>query len=195
MAISAIRTDEHLDALQFTKWLDDRPGERWELHDGVPRAMVGSTFGHAAIASNMLASLKPLADRRRCRAVSGFLVQAAADAVYEPDLLVVCEPPDRTSRSTDSPTIVFEVLSPSTMHFDRSENARRYRAIASLRQLVFVYQDSVRVESWLREDEGWSQEPAVLIRLDQSLAMPAIAGSLPLSAIYADLAMPGAAGD
>jgi len=73
------------------------------------------------------------------------------------------------------------------MHFDRSEKARRYRAIASLQQLVFVYQDSVRVESWLRQDEGWSRAPKVLVDREDSLALPSLAASLPLQAIYADI--------
>ncbi len=157
--------------------------------------MVGGTFAHATIASNILAALKPIADGRGCRAISGFMVQATADAVYEPDVLLVRDLSDRTSRSTDRPTIVFEVLSPSTMHFDRSEKARRSRSIMSLRQLVFVYQDGQRVESWLRNEDGWSHEPTVLVRPNGSLALPAIAGSLALSAIYADVAVPRLAGD
>ena len=195
MAQSALRSTDHLDTGEFLHYLDARPNERWELHDGVPRAMVGSTFAHAVIATNLVAALKPLASRRGCQALTGYLIEATKDAAYEPDAMVVCDVPNRSDRKTDRPTIVFEVLSPSTMHFDRSEKARRYRAIPSLRQIVFVYQDSVRVESWLRNEDGWSSEPTVLIRQGDSLALPAIAGSLPVSAVYADVAVPSIPSD
>ncbi len=187
MSIAAARTVTALDIAGFMEFLDSRPRERWELHDGVPRAMVGGTFAHASISANIVATIRNAAQSKGCHALGGFLVSIGESSAYEPDAVVICGDVDRGSRVTDRPTIVFEVLSPSTMHFDRSEKAQRYRAIASLQQLVFVYQDSVRVESWLRQDEGWSRAPKVLVDREDSLALPSLAASLPLQAIYADI--------
>jgi Uma2 family endonuclease len=187
MSASTLRQEDLLDAAAFLAFLDARRGERWELLDGRPVMMVGGTRAHARIAGNLLEAVRPAARSRGCDAFSGFLVGTPSGSMFEPDLAVECTGGRQDDRSTETPTIVFEVLSPSTMHFDRSEKARRYRAIASLQQLVFVYQDSVRVESWLRQDEGWSRAPKVLVGREDSLALPSLAASLPLQAIYADI--------
>lgn len=187
MSTAALRHDSLLDVAAFLAFLDIRPGERWELLDGHPVMMVGGTRAHARIAGNLLEAVRPHARARRCDAFAGLLVATPSGSAFEPDLLVDCTAGRQNDRTTETPTIVFEVLSPSTMHFDRSEKARRYRAIPSLQQLVFIYQDSVRVESWLRHDGDWLPVPTVLIRREDSVALPTLAGSLPLDAVYRDV--------
>ena len=187
MSSALLRPSPDLDVAGFLDFLDRRPDERWELHQGVPRAMVGGTMAHGTIGSNIVAALKGPARERGCRALNGFLVQASETSSFEPDALVLCGPFDDRSRTTDRPLIVFEVLSPSTMDFDRTGKAPLYRRMPSLQQLVFVYQDSTRVESWLRRDEGWTAEPDLLLEPERSLALPSIAGSLSLIDIYADV--------
>ncbi|WP_375457861.1 Uma2 family endonuclease [uncultured Enterovirga sp.] len=188
MSTAALRSETHLEVGAFLRFLDSRAGERWELLDGQPVLMVGGTRAHARIAGNLLEAVRPQARARRCDALAGLLVETPSGSAFEPDLLVECSPGRPQDRTTETPVIVFEVLSPSTMHFDRSEKARRYRAIPSLQQLVFVYQDSVRVESWLRQDGEWLPAPhQVLVQREDSLALPVIAGSLPLAAIYLDV--------
>ena len=49
---------------------------------------------------------------------------------------------------------------------------------------MFVYQDSVRIESWLRDGDNWSDEPIILLSLVESLPLPALETELPLAVIY-----------
>ena len=149
--------------------------------------MVRETFAHAKIAQNILSVIRTSARERGCQAIGGFLVETSEASAYEPDALVLCAPTENLRRRTNQPTIVFEVLSPSTLDFDRAAKARGYRALASLRQLVFVYQDSVRIESWLRQDGDWGHRPEVLLERKLSLALPAIAASVSLDDVYADV--------
>lgn len=187
MSSAALRQAPSFDVDEFLAFLDARPGERWELDAGVPRAMVGGTYAHASIGGNIIAALRSPAQRRGCNALGGFLVAIDDTSAFEPDAIILCEPPHRESRRTDRPVAVFEVLSRSTMDFDRSVKARRYRSLPSLTQLVFVYQDSLRVESWLRQDDTWPTGPEVLLRAERSLAIPCIGGSLALADIYAGI--------
>lgn len=187
MSSALLRPPPDLGTEAFLEFIDGRPEERWELFQGAPRAMVGSTLAHATISTNIVRALGPQAGARGCRSVNGLLVQASETSSFEPDALVLCGPFDNRIRTTDRPLIVFEVLSPSTMDFDRTGKAPLYRRMPSLQQLVFVYQDSTRVESWLRRDEGWTAEPDLLLEPERSLALPSIAGSLSLIDIYADV--------
>jgi Uma2 family endonuclease len=55
-----------------------------------------------------------------------------------------------------NPTLIVEVLSPSTENYDRGTKFLHYRTIKSLREYVLIAQDSYRVERFLRQpDNQW----------------------------------------
>lgn len=56
-----------------------------------------------------------------------------------------------------NPTVVFEVLSPSTKSYDLSDKLEEYKTFESLEQLVFVYHDKMKVATYRRSYEpiGW----------------------------------------
>lgn len=183
-----LRAGEVMGPEAFLAFVETRPsGERWELHGGVARMMVGGTARHARISGNIDHGLFEAARHRGCEILRGLLVEADSVSSFEPDLIIRCGGLPDQSRSVSDPAAVFEVLSPSTMRYDRGLKFDLYRALPSLRQIVFVYGDSVRVESWLRRDESWADEPVVLTRRDDSLAVPVIGASLPLAEIYRDV--------
>lgn len=78
--------------------------------------------------------------------------------------------------------IVVEVLSPSTIHHDRVRKLERYTRIASLQQIVLVYQDEIRVESFLRENESWPM--AAFTSLAQAVPVSRLDTALGLGDIY-----------
>jgi Uma2 family endonuclease len=184
----AARVVETMDVETFLAFLDERkPGERWELHDGVPRLMVGGTASHARIAGNIDRVLHEVAKRRGCEALRGILVAADDSSTFEPDVVVQCGPLGGQDRIASWVKIVFEVLSPSTMRYDRGLKFDGYRRMQSIEQIVFVYQDSVRVESYYRNGDSWAESPKVLVSRADSLALPILGASLELEAIYLDV--------
>lgn len=54
-----------------------------------------------------------------------------------------------------NPIVVIEVLSPSTEGYDRGIKFELYREIASLQDYILVHTDSVHVENYTRQAEGW----------------------------------------
>lgn len=171
----------------FLRFLDDRPDEEhWELRDGEPVMMVGGTAAHALIGGNIEYALNRRLRGGPCRPMHGFFACATAHDLFEPDVFVRCGPIDPIARLAEDAVVVFEVLSPSTMRFDRGRKLDRYREIATLRQVVFVYQDSVRVESFDRADH-WRDEPTVLAERGEMLALPALSVQIALEEIYGDV--------
>ena len=81
-------------------------------------------------------------------------------AVYYPDVQVVCDPTDTEQSYKTSPCVIVEVLSPSTQSIDLREKLLAYRLIESLRAYVIVYQDQRRVMRHYRDDNGawWDAE-------------------------------------
>jgi len=54
-----------------------------------------------------------------------------------------------------NPTIIVEVLSPSTERVDRGDKLASYKRIPALREYLRVSQDRERVEVYRRVEEGW----------------------------------------
>ena len=85
----------------------------------------------------------------------GMKLQIADDAVLYPDLFVTCDKGDlATEQIFRAPTVVFEVLSPSTQGYDRSQKFALYRRLSSLQEYVLVDPDTRRVEAFRRSTEG-----------------------------------------
>jgi Uma2 family endonuclease len=179
----AVPRSESMTVDEFLRFIDSKPereNQKWELHDGAPVMMVGGTAAHAIIAGNIDRALFPQARERGCEVMRGFLASAGDRSAFEPDVVVRCGPMNPQNRYAADPVVVFEVLSPSTMRYDRGIKLEGYRGIPSLRQIVFIYQDSIRLESWSRDGGDWAEEPVILLSIDEALPIPALATELPL---------------
>ena len=136
--------------------------ERHELHRGQIVAMSGASREHNLICANMLRRLANQLDGKPCEAYVNDMRVAApiGNNYYYPDIAVVCGEPELEDRHGDTlrnPTLVIEVLSPSTESVDRGKKSQAYRAISSLQQYVIVSQDSPHVEVFTRtSDTSWS---------------------------------------
>ena len=173
---------------EFLAFVDDHPGEKWELIDGAPVAMAGGTLRHALIGSNLAYALEGPARSKGCRALRDMFLRIAANDghVFDPDVMIRCGPAgDLLTRTIDDAGAVFEVLSPSTMIRDRGVKLGAYMQAPGLRQIVLVYPGELRVESWTRDDgAAWPEEPQVLTAPTATLNVPLVAAHLPLAGIY-----------
>jgi Uma2 family endonuclease len=109
-----------------------------------------------------------------------------------PDLTIACGkplPPDEHEGILLNPTVIFEVLSPSTEHYDRGVKFRRYREIESLTDYILVNQDQARIEQFTRGDANtWTLHDYQ--RTDDVLLIASIGVSLPLATIYEGIEFP-----
>jgi Uma2 family endonuclease len=156
--------------------------ERYEFVDGIVRMMTGASAAHSAIKGNVFAELRAAIRSGPCRVDVDDLKVVTETAVMYPDVLVICRPiaPD-DDRVTD-PTMIVEVLSPTTQRHDRIAKWREYQKIPSLRHFVLVEQAERRIEVYSRTDAGWalaSIEPP-----EDTIALEAIGATLSLEAIY-----------
>lgn len=150
--------------------------------------MAGGTPTHAAICVNVSSSLRAQLRGRGCQVYSSDLrirVLETGLATY-PDVTVVCkqaelDPEDRNT--VTNPTLVVEVLSPSTAAYDRGEKLENYKRIPSLREVVLVAHDEQLIEVWRRGDDGaWSRREARHGRL----ALTAVDCTLTVDDVYRD---------
>jgi len=126
-----------------------------EYYDGQIYAMSGASFVHIGIVSNLVRALGNRLDGSSCRVLSTDLrVRAArAKSFMYPDVVVVCGPPQLADSHQDTPlnpTLVIEVLSPSTEKHDRGFKFDRYRQIEALQEYALVSQIDARIEVYRR---------------------------------------------
>jgi Uma2 family endonuclease len=109
-------------------------------------ALSGATARHNRIAGNVFAQLWNAARVGQCRVyASDMRLRVGNDAVYYPDVQVICDPAETEHLFTLNPCVVVEVLSPSTSSTDLREKLLLYKRIESLRAYVIVFQDQRRV--------------------------------------------------
>ena len=136
----------------FLAWAWAQP-ERCELFDGIVRMMAGGSANHSRLSRNALSALVARLRTGPCEAFGPDLaVILGPRHVFFPDVTVSCEPV--REEGVDHPVVVFEVLSPSTAAYDMGDKAAAYRTLPSLRHLVLVSQDRIRVQHFHREADG-----------------------------------------
>jgi Uma2 family endonuclease len=151
--------------------------ERYEFVDGIVRMMTGGSAAHSAIKGNLLAALRESPSR-----VYIDLKVMTATAVMYPDAFLTCRQLAPDDDRVPDPTVVVEVLSPTTETHDRIRKWREYQTIASLQHFVLVAQSQRRVEVYTREQGGW--QVAVVEPPKDTVALKAIGANLSLEAIY-----------
>ena len=150
-------------------------------------AMTGASREHNVIAWNVLGALHALLRGHPCEAYpSDMRVKVSETGMYTyPDVVVACDEPAFEDAHVDTllnPTVIVEVLSPSTEAYDRGEKFAHYRRLASLREYVLIAQDRVRIEHYVRRGEQWLLTE--LAGVDATLALESLDCALALADVY-----------
>ena len=133
-----------------------------EYLNGQIVAMSGASFAHNFLTMNTANQLYNQLIGGECQvATSDMRVKVTQiDSYFYPDVVVVCGEPraeDDTFDTLLNPTVVVEVLSPSTETYDRGEKFEHYQQIASLKEYVLISQDKIRVKHYRRQETEWLQ--------------------------------------
>lgn len=146
---------KNLSLPDFVAWENAQP-TRNEFYRGEVFAMVGPRRVHGEVVVNVLTALKHHLKGTPCRVYSESMkLQVADDALFYPDVFVTCDAQDlRTDRIFRAPTLVLEVLSPTTAGFDRGLKFATYRRIPSLQEYLLIDPVERSVELFRRNAQG-----------------------------------------
>jgi Uma2 family endonuclease len=166
---------------------EEATNAKHEYLDGQILAMAGGTPEHAALATAVIGLLEQRLGGTGCYPFSSDLrvrVRSTGLATY-PDVTVICgdleRDPDDPNAAVN-PTILVEVLSPSTEEYDRGEKASHYKTIPSLHEYLLVSHRERRVDRWQRTVHGeWEQQTA---GKGQTLSLSSLGVDLEVDAIY-----------
>ena len=177
--------------------------ERHEYLDGDVYAMAGESPEHGAICVNLAISIGSQLRGTPCQAFvkdmkvcSGPLPlpgRSAKGLFSYPDLVVVCGAMQFHDQVRDvllNPSLIIEVLSPSTEAFDRGEKFRRYRTwLPTLQDYLLVAQDKPFIDHYHRVEENrWELVPRE--GLEASLHLESVHCTLRLADVYDRIIFP-----
>ena len=169
---------------------------RHEYYHGEVFAMAGGSPDHSLITANVCGELRARLKGTPCRVYeSNLRVRVRRTTLYTyPDVTVLCgerqfDPLDVNCETVVNPSLIVEVLSPSTESWDRGGKFQNYRQIESLREYVLVSSDKPLVETFLRQGDGtWIYDPAA--GPEATAALNSLGVQLPLAEVYAGAELP-----
>jgi Uma2 family endonuclease len=152
---------------------------RYEFDGVQPLAMTGASLAHNRVTTRLTVALFQNV-QPPCEACGPDLKVLTPGRMRYPDASVVCGASDSDSDAVE-PTVVFEVLSPSTALTDRRVKALEYASVPGI--MAYVMLETERPEiSVRRRSNGWEEE--TIEGVDANLSLPEIGVTIPLAAIY-----------
>lgn len=151
----------------------DFGGAKAELDDGIIFMMAGGSPAHARIASNLIIALGQRLRGTGCFPFgSDLATRTGVRSIRYPDVSVYCNDPNAPekddARLIGDPTVIFEVLSPSTEQNDERAKLPEYRALPGVKAIVLIRLADQTVRLVERTEVGWVDHVAAAedLRLD-----------------------------
>ena len=151
-------------------------------------AMAGASRNHNRIQVNLARELSTQLKGKHSEALpSDMRVEANEGNQYTyPDISVVCGEAEFYDEQEDvlkNPTVLIEILSPSTERHDRGPKFTNYQAIPTLLEYVMVSQDKPRVEVYERQkNDKWLL--TIYMGIDTVVPLNSIQCELHLREVY-----------
>ena len=139
-------------------------GHKHEYFYGQMLAMSGASLRHNIIDGNLLSTIGSFLKGKECRILPGNMRVSTPshDTYMYPDASIVCGDPVLEDEQFDTllnPSVIFEILSPSTRSIDKGRKFFFYQQIPSLREYIMI--DSLKkvVHIGLKQPDGsWKLE-------------------------------------
>jgi Uma2 family endonuclease len=148
-----ITIDDYLDLDQNSQ------DARYEYLAGELRMLAGGSANHSTITTNLTSILHRLVEKGPCKVYnSDMKLQLSESRYVYPDITVTCDPRDQAPEDemTHFPSVVVEVLSPSTVSVDRGKKLLYYQAHQTIQAYLLVDSQSILVEAYQREKGRWT---------------------------------------
>lgn len=183
--------------------LERHSDERHYYCDGQICAMAGESLEHSTICFNLVTMLGAQLRGKPCRGLSPNMMILSSSPLRHhhttkglfsyADLTIVCGEPRFLDDHRDvllNPSVIIEILSPSTEAFDRGEKFQRYRThLNSLMDYLLVSQTHPLIDHFQRHSGGQWLFTAVE-GMEATLALGSIDCELPLVEVYERIVFP-----
>ena len=184
MAVQHNERQERKSREEYFALLESDSAHRYEYLDGYIYMMTGGSPDHSIIGNNIGRIHGNLLQGRRCIVYNSDLyVELSDDYRVCPDVTVSCDPRDRGAKEAiHYPSLVVEVLSPTTEARDRGKKSLQYRSCPTIQEYLLVSAESPIIEIFRREKHGfWT---LYTLGLDDSVALTSLNVDFPVAEVY-----------
>ncbi len=129
--------------------------------NGRALAMAGGSPARSLVTANVIRETGNRLKGKPCRVYDSNTLLGIPNSPYThyPDASVICgelqlDRRDPSGHTVTNPTVVFEVLSPSTEKYDRTDKFDHYRDLPAFREYVLIFQDRREIHTFFRHDDG-----------------------------------------
>lgn len=135
--------------------------EKHEYFDGEIFAMSGAGLAHNKIFSNLFIELGIKLKGGKCTPYgSDMRMHIPENTLFTyPDISIYCNGNSPGNIDQDTlilPSVIIEILSPSTKAYDRGTKFKLYRDIPSLKEYVMIDSESILIEAFhINKNQNW----------------------------------------
>jgi len=166
----------------FFAWAEAQE-ERYEFDGIQPVAMTGGNLDHSRIIRNINRQLANRLAGKRCESMGPEAgVATVGQTVRYPDAVVTCSKFNGQDHLVPNPVIVFEVVSPSSVHMDHVIKLHEYQAVPTIRRYIIV-ESAAAVTLHARDEDGVAFD-SVKLGYSDMIPLPEIGIEIPAACIY-----------
>ncbi len=174
------------DYLKFER----RGFEKHEFSNGKILASAGSSRRHNLIGSNTTIAVGSRVRGNRCEIyVNDMRVKLSGHTYCYPDVIVVSGEPKFEGNELDillNPTLIVEILSKSTLYYDKTEKLDCYLATTSVKEILLVKEEEMRVEHYAKQIANqWIYK--IYDSSDSVISLDSINCKISMSEIYSQI--------
>ena len=168
--------------------LEETSSEKHEYYQGEVFAMSGAKVPHNVISRNLLIALGLKLKGKTCQPFgSDQRIHIEKNTLFTyPDISIICgeiKTLNDDNWNVLNPTVLIEILSPSTKNYDRGEKFMLYRDITTLKEYILVNSESIHIEVFrLNTSNHWELEEHR--NISEMLQLPAVDVFVRLTEIY-----------
>jgi len=184
MAVERSAPHERMSFGEYLALVEQDGEHAYEYLDGRVYMMTGGSPDHSIIGSNLNGLLQTFLRGRRCIVYhSDVYVQLSEHYRLCPDATVSCDPRDRGAQEVIRyPSLVAEVLSPTTEARDRGQKSLQYRCCPSIQEYLLISSEFPLVEVFRREKQGfWS---LYTLGLSDTIELSGLGLRFPVAELY-----------
>ncbi len=164
--------------------------EKHEYYKGEIFAMSGVKRTHDVIVTNLSREVGNKLKDKPCQTFSSDMrIHIPANTLFTyPDLSIVCGKEEFLNDddwNLLNPTVIVEVLSPSTRSYDRGDKFKLYRDIRGLKQYILIDTEKVSIEVWSVNTSGRWGDLIEYRDINDLLTISSIGVVIPVTDIYA----------
>ena len=176
----------------------EKEGKRYEYHDGEIFLISDEIGVHFKYPNYRFSNHNTIVDKcvnmisNQSKAQIFDYVQSVfieKETFFSPDIVAVygnIQTMESQQETITNPTVIIEILSPSTMDYDRGEKFQLYRKIPSLKEYVCISAMQVGIEKYTRKgDFQWLLQD--FYSIDDSIVFESLGITLSIADVYQDI--------